>query len=618
MLQTDSLIDLLQSETPATPKQLKELDRLIEAASNLDPVEAAGVLNNWKLWRRPDQTPPPGDWSTWLVMGGRGAGKTRTGAEWVREQVMKGYKRIALVAETAADARDVMVEGESGILAISHDGDRDNKGVLMGRPNYEPSKRSLTWTNGARAWTYNAREPGQLRGPQHDAAWCFVAGTMVATPDGERPIETLYPGDLVLTRNGARRVVANASRPAVVGLVKFSNGAELLGTREHPVYTPHGWTRMDHLRGGEKVCANRAERNSADSGRPSVCAVVPNSPRAKVSFAVSVASTWRPMGQQKVFCLKVDGDPEYFANGILVHNCDEIAKWRYPDAWDQVMFGLRLGKDPRALATTTPRNRLFIRQIMDDAHTVTTGASTYANRANLADKFIERIITRYEGTRLGRQELYGELLTDVPGALWNLDQFDKIRVDPTSPEAYRRIVVAVDPAASTEEGSDETGIVVAGVDAAGLLVILADLSGRYTPDEWGQKAVQAYDRWMADKIVGERNNGGDMVANVVRGAAKDMKANGKRPTDTVAFRSVWASKGKALRAEPIAALYEQNRARHAGIFTELEDQMAQMTIDFNRKSAGYSPDRLDAMVWAATDLMLGSGTPLVGAAEIPR
>lgn len=400
-------------------------------------------------------------------MGGRGAGKTRTGAEWVREQVKAGYKRIALVAETAADARDVMVEGESGILAISDPSDRDIFGNLIGRPIYEPSKRSLTWANGARAWTYNAREPNQLRGPQHDAAWA-----------------------------------------------------------------------------------------------------------------------------------------------------DEIAKWRYPDAWDQLMFGLRLGKDPRALATTTPRNRLFIRQIIDDESTVTTGASTYANRDNLAEKFVNRIITRYEGTRLGRQELHGELLKDVAGALWNLDQFDKIRVEPVEPEAYRRIVVGVDPAGSTEEGSDETGIVVAGIDAHDRLTCLEDISARMSPDEWGRAAVMAYDRWMADKIIGERNNGGDMVESVVRGAAKDLKNKGLRGSAVIAYRSVWASKGKGIRAEPISALYEQGRARHAGIFNELEDQMSQMTIDFDRNKSGYSPDRLDAYVWAATELMLGAGVPLVGASDV--
>ncbi len=441
----------------------------IKLLSEIPPADALAILNNWKIWRRPDQTPPEGDWLVWLVMGGRGAGKTRTGAEWVREQVQLGYRRIALVAETAADARDVMVEGESGILSISHPGDRDIHGRLMGVPLYEPSKRSLTWANGARAWTYNAREPGQLRGPQHDAAWA-----------------------------------------------------------------------------------------------------------------------------------------------------DEIAKYRYEDAWDQLMLGLRLGKNPRALATTTPRNRKFIREIISDEGTVLTGASTYANRANLAPKFVDRIIRRFEGTRLGRQELYGELLTDVVGALWSLDQIDQLRDEPMAPEAYRRIVVAVDPPGSSEEGSDEAGIVVAGIDVAERLCVLEDLSDRMTPDEWGRAAVLAYDRWMADKIVGERNNGGDMVAATVRNAADALFREGKRRSKHLAYRDVWASKGKAIRAEPISALYEQNRARHHGSFPALEDQMAAFTIDFDRRVAGYSPDRLDAMVWAATDLMLGSGVPLVGAADIPR
>jgi phage terminase large subunit-like protein len=442
----------------------KERARLL---ADLDDKTIEAILKAWDLWRRDDQAPPDGDWLVWLVMGGRGAGKTRTGAEWVREQVRLGYRRIALVAETAADARDVMVEGESGIIECSYVGDRDVYGRIMGVPHYEPSKRSLTWGNGARAWTYNSREPGQLRGPQHDAAWA-----------------------------------------------------------------------------------------------------------------------------------------------------DEIAKWRYPDAWDQLLFGLRLGKNPRALATTTPRNRAFIRDLVGDPGTVVTGASTYANRANLARKFVDRIIRRFEGTRLGRQELHGELLSDVPGALWTLDQIDALRCDVLPPEGYRRIVVAVDPAGSTNEGSDETGIVVAALDADERLVVLEDLSARLSPDEWGQAAVLAYDRWQADKIIGERNNGGDMVGNTVRGAATALFAAGKRRTKVIAYGDVWASKGKAIRAEPISAIYAQRRAAHAGVFKELEDQMAAFTIDFDRKVAGYSPDRLDAMVWAATELMLGAGIPLVGAGEI--
>ncbi len=376
--------------------------------------------------------PPEGKWTVWLVMAGRGFGKSRIGAEWVRGLVEMGKaKRIALVGETAADARDVMVEGESGLLSIYPPGKR---------PRYESSKRRLTWSNGAIATTYSAEEPDQLRGPQHDGAWC-----------------------------------------------------------------------------------------------------------------------------------------------------DEIAKWRYPDAWDQLMFGLRLGDDPRCVATTTPRPVKLIKELLADPSTVVTRGSTYENLANLAPSFAQKIIRKYEGTRLGRQELNAEVLEDVAGALWNRAMLDALRVK--AAPFLARIVVAIDPAVSSGEDADETGIVAAGVGSEGHAYVLSDGSGRYTPEGWAKEAVAMYRRFRADRVVGEVNNGGDMVEATLRVIDPG-----------VSYRAVRASRGKVVRAEPIAALYEQGRVHHVGAFAQLEDQMCAFTTDFDRRAYGYSPDRVDALVWALTEL----------------
>lgn len=398
---------------------------------------------------------PEGDWQVWAYIAGRGAGKTRSGAEWVREKVKAGCSRIALIAPTAADARDVMVEGDSGILSVCWEGDRDRKGNLIGRPVYEPSKRRLTWANGAMATTYSADEPERLRGPQHDAGWC-----------------------------------------------------------------------------------------------------------------------------------------------------DEVGAWNYAqDAWDMFMFGLRLGDNPQALVTTTPRPIPLLRQIMGSPNTVLTRGSTYANRANLAASFLDKIVTRYEGTRLGRQELMGELLDDFPGALWTRDMIDKARQDqqrqawPTP--QMQRVVVAIDPSGTAGEADegDSIGIVVAGKGVDGLAYVLADRTCKLSPDGWGRRAVAAYREFSADRIVAERNFGGAMVQHVIRTVDKD-----------VAYREVTASRGKVVRAEPIAALYEQNRVRHVGADLKLlEDQMCAMTTD------GFlgdgSPDRVDALVWALTELMVRPEAP---------
>lgn len=396
---------------------------------------AEAARYDWRAHARPEQLPPPGAWRVWLLLAGRGFGKSRTGAEWIREQAESGRaKRIALVAATASDVRDVIVEGESGILAIS---------PPTSRPLYEPSKRRLTWPNGAIATTYSADEPDRLRGPQHDAAWC-----------------------------------------------------------------------------------------------------------------------------------------------------DELAAWRYPDAWDQLMFGLRLGTDPRVVVTTTPRPTALVRQLVLSASTHVTRGSTYANRANLAPAFFEQIVKRYEGTRLGRQELEAEILDDAPGALWKRPMIDDARIA-HAPDLVR-VVVAVDPAVSARATSDETGVVVAGVDRAGHGYILEDLSGRYSPAEWAALVVDAYARHRADRIVAEANQGGALV-----------EANIRTASPNVAVELVHATRGKAVRAEPVAALYEQRRVHHVGVLAALEDQLT----GWDPTTAERSPDRLDALVWALTSLLVDGGPP---------
>lgn len=345
------------------------------------------------------------------------------------------YSRIALVAETAADGRDVMVEGESGLLAV-HPKDY--------RPAYEPSKRRLTWPNGAVATIYNGTEPDQLRGPQHDLAWV-----------------------------------------------------------------------------------------------------------------------------------------------------DELAKWRYAqETWDMLQFGLRLGDDPRQCVTTTPRPIPLIRTLIKDETTIVTRGSTYDNKLNLPSSFLAQIVKKYEGTRLGRQELNAEVLDDAPGALWTRAKLDETRRKKTDklPD-MQRVVVAIDPAASAgnEEGQAETGIVVAGLGVDGRGYVLDDVSCRQTPNGWARQAVAAYDLHSADAIVAELNQGGAMVEQTVRSV---------RPK--ISFIGVRASRGKVTRAEPVAALYEQGRVSHVGAFPELEDQMVLFTpLGIEGETTA---DRTDALVWALSEL----------------
>lgn len=256
------------------------------------------------------------------------------------------------------------------------------------------------------------------------------------------------------------------------------------------------------------------------------------------------------------------------------------------------MLGLRLGGDPRCVATTTPRPRAWLARLAADPGTVVTSGATSENAANLAPAFLDRVLATYGGTRLARQELGGEMLRDAPGALWRRADFDRRRLAPTAVPPLRRIAVAIDPAMTAGPGADETGIVAAGIDAAGTGHVLEDLSGRLSPAAWARRAIDGYRRLGADALVAEVNQGGDLVAQTL--AAVDPG---------VPVRAVRASRGKRSRAEPVAALYEQGRVRHAGAFPDLEDQMCAWT----GAPGEASPDRLDALVWALSELMLGAG-----------
>lgn len=401
---------------------------------SLSPSELLELEYHWPFWARPQQLAPPGDWRTWLVLAGRGFGKTRTGAEYIRQGVESGQcGNIALVAATAGDARDVMVEGPgSGLLAVCPPNNR---------PIYEPSKRKVTWPNGAVAHLYSADEPDRLRGPQHDRAWA-----------------------------------------------------------------------------------------------------------------------------------------------------DEIASWAYVEAWDNLMFGLRIGADPRTVVTTTPRPIPLLKDLIKQKTTVVTGGNTYENFANLAPAFIEQIISKYEGTRLGRQELYAEILDDVEGALWTRQMLDDLRV--LKHPDLKRIVVAVDPEATSTEGSAETGIVVVGLGVDDHGYLLDDLSLRDTPDRWGRAVVTALNMHGADRVVAEANQGGEMVEHVLRTIMPNIP-----------YKAVHASRSKVARAEPIAALTEQGRIHHVGMFGPLEDQLCGWVV------GEKSPDRLDAYVWGFTELMVEQAEP---------
>lgn len=400
--------------------------------AGLSELEAAHLLHDWTFWARPEQLPPEESWETWLVLAGRGFGKTRTGAEWVRAEAESGRRRrIALVGPTLRDVKKTMVEGEAGVIGIS---------PPWFRPLFVKSELRLVWPNGVIADLYSAERPDRLRGPNHDAAWA-----------------------------------------------------------------------------------------------------------------------------------------------------DELAAWKHlEETWDNLELTLRAGSDPKRVVTTTPKPRQGLRRLIADPTTFVTRGSTSANADNLAKGYVTRLQRRYAGTRLGRQELEAEMLEEAEGALWSLKRLDQLRV--AVPPDLKRVVVAIDPAVSTGSRSAETGIVVAGIGEDGIGYVLKDLSGRRRPEEWAARAIAAFRAHRADRIVGEVNNGGDLVEATLR--AVDPK---------IPFRAVSASRGKRIRAEPVAALYEQGRVHHVGSLPKLEDQM----VGWQPGEDSGSPDRVDALVWALTELMLG-------------
>ena len=392
-------------------------------------------MKDWRLWARWDQLPPqPESWQSWLILGGRGAGKTRAGAEWLRAKALglwaQKAERLAIIGPSLQEARAVMIEGQSGLLSCHGEDDR---------PDYEPSKRLLTWPNGTKAQVFSADDPETLRGPQFDGAWC-----------------------------------------------------------------------------------------------------------------------------------------------------DEVGKWKYADeAWDMLQFALRLGQHPQSIVTTTPRPTHLLKKLLADPSNVVTRATTFANAANLAPSFVSEIKARYGNTRLGRQELNGEMIDDDPGALFKRAIIEKYRV-PRAPE-LQRVVVAVDPPAGFGKANNACGIVVVGLGADAMAYVLQDASMKGArPAQWARKVVALYESYKADRVVAEVNQGGAMVEQVLREVNAD-----------VSYKSVHATRGKQARAEPVAALYEQGRVFHVGAFPALEDEMCAAI-----RTGAHSPDRLDALVWAVTELLL--------------
>lgn len=418
--------------------ELPSRDAIVSDLSN-DAVEA--LTHDWALWARTEQLPPTGDWTTWLLIGGRGAGKTRAGAEWVRALATADNPTspIALVGETMVQARAVMVEGESGLMNI---------GSADERPKFDRGRNLLVWANGVQAELMSGSDPERFRGPQFAAAWC-----------------------------------------------------------------------------------------------------------------------------------------------------DEAGKWPHAEvAWDMLQFALRLGARPRQLVTTTPRPTKLIKRLLADPQTVVTRMRTDENKANLAPTFLEQIVSRYRGTVLGRQELDGELIEDMPDALWQRSQLEAVHIKKLPP--LERVVVAVDPPVTGHSKSDACGIVVAGLSEGRAIVVLDRSIKPAKPLVWANRVAEAYRLYEADSVVAEVNQGGDLVAGIIAQVDPDMPV-----------RTVRATRGKWVRAEPVAALYARGLVSHMPGLNELEDEMCSFAP--NGLADGHSPDRVDALVWALTELMLNRNMPRV-------
>lgn len=398
-----------------------------------DQLQAMTARRRWLETARPDQLPPADrDFLNWMLLAGRGSGKTRAGAEDVWWDCFRSPLRVAVIGPTNSDVRKTCFEGESGLLSVM-------PGSLI--KSYNRTSLEMWLTNGSYLVGYSSEEPERLRGPQHHLAWC-----------------------------------------------------------------------------------------------------------------------------------------------------EELGAWSKPqDTWDMMKFGLRLGSRPRTIITTTPRPTPLMRTLVDDPETIVARASTYDNSSNLPESFIADLRKKYEGTRLGEQELHAKLLLDTPGALWTTEMIQAARQGTPVPP-MTRIVVAVDPSGTRGDSGDEVGIVAAGVDDLGGYHVLCDASVRGSPDVWARAAVRTYNSLRADRIVAERNFGGAMVESVLRSV-----------DNSIPYTEVSASRGKAVRAEPVAALYEQGRVRHHGDLAKLEEQMCAMAP--SGYSGDGSPDRMDALVWALSFLM---------------
>ena len=273
--------------------------------------------------------------------------------------------------------------------------------------------------------------------------------------------------------------------------------------------------------------------------------------------------------------------------------CDELAAWRYTDAFDQLMFGLRLGKNPQCVITTTPRPTPLITDLVkrNGKDVFLTTGSTFENKDNLAPTALEQLKERYEGTQLGRQELYAEVLDSFEGALWSYTMIDEARINKEQLPEMDRVVVSLDPAVTSNDSSDETGIIVVGKGEDNRYYVLEDSSGKLSADSWARRAIDLFYLYKADRIVAETNNGGDLVERLIRSI-----------DNQVPYKSVHATRGKMIRAEPISALYEQKKVSHVGVLSSLEDQMTSYT-----GVRSSSPDRLDALVWGLSELSRSSG-----------
>jgi phage terminase large subunit-like protein len=388
----------------------------------------------WRREARPEQLPPPGDWFIWLILGGRGMGKTWSGSRWLAERAQATPGDYGVIGRSEQDTRETCIEGSSGLL--------NALGLDRDSPRYRKGVGEIRLENGSIIHTYSAESPQSTRGPNLSGAWC-----------------------------------------------------------------------------------------------------------------------------------------------------DELASWRFlTQTWHETLIpALRIG-DPRVVVTTTPRPVPLLRELVGrkDGSVAVTKGTTFDNAANLSARALAEF-RRYEGTRIGRQELLGELLDDVEGALWSRELIETSRVASIEREALLRVVVAVDPAVTAGENSDETGIIVAGIDRDGQGYVLEDLTCRLPPDKWAQRVVRAREKWHADRVVAEANNGGQLVESVLRTVDRSLP-----------LKLVHAATGKLPRAEPIAAVYEQGKVAHVGSFPELEDQLCTWI-----PGQGTSPDRLDALVWAFTELAPG-------------